>query len=152
MQNGEGGQILIKSPFGIPSQVVTPRNVVKATFMVEDGHMACRPKGRLTGPVAQIHLFASIYQENELFIRILARSDAGGGRGRPQAEERQKRFVNGEFIDGVMSMHADCHPLFQGCNQLEKSYFTPCHSPCVRLLYILSLQYENLLLYISHSS
>ena len=141
---------MIKSPFGIPSEAVTPRNVVKATCMMEDAHVGGRR--RLVGPVAQIHLFASIYQENELFIRILARSDAGGGRGRPQAEERQKRFVNGEFIDGVMSMHADCHPLFQGCNQLEKSYFTPCHSPCVRLLYILSLQYENLLLYISHSS
>ena len=69
--------------------------------MMEDAHVASWPDGRLAGPVAQIHLFASIYQENELFIRILARSDAGGRRS-----ERQKRFVNGEFIDGVMSMHA----------------------------------------------
>ena len=128
MQNREAGQVLIKSPFGIPSQMVTPRNVVKATCMMEDAHVASWPDGRLAGPVAQIHLFASIYQENELFIRILARSDADAGGRR---SERQKRFVNGEFIDGVMSMHrarhADCHPLFQGCNQLEKSFFTPCH-------------------------
>ena len=99
--------------------MVTPRNVVKATFMMEDGHMACRPKGRLTGPVAQIHLFASIYQENELFIRILARSG-----GRPQAEERQKRFVNGEFIDGVMSMHGTPTAIrfFKAAIMLEKSF------------------------------
>ena len=31
-------------------------------------------------------------------------------RGRPQAEERQKRFVNGEFIDGVMSMRGSRLP------------------------------------------
>ena len=102
LQNREAGEVLIKSPFGIPSQMVTPRNVVKATCMMEDAHVASWPDGRLAGPVAQIHLFASIYQENELFIRILARSDADSGGRR---SERQKRFVNGEFIDGVMSMH-----------------------------------------------
>ena len=90
MQNGEGGQILIKSPFGIPSQVVTPRNVVKATCMMEDAHVAGL-SGRLAGPVAQIHLFASIYQENELFIRILARS---GGTTRTADGRRQRRGKN----------------------------------------------------------
>ena len=111
---------MIKSPFGIPSKAVTPRNVVKATCMMEDAHVGGRR--RLVGPVAQIHLFASIYQENELFIRILARSHAGGGR--PQAEERQKRFVNGEFIDGVMSMHGTPTAIrfFKAAIMLEKSF------------------------------
>ena len=47
-----------------------------------------------------------------------------GGLGRPQAEERQKRFVNGEFIDGVMSMHGTPTAIrfFKAAIMLEKSF------------------------------
>ena len=43
---------MIKSPFGIPSEAVTPRNVVKATCMMEDAHVAGRRRlaGWPSGP------------------------------------------------------------------------------------------------------
>ena len=127
--------------------MVTPRNVLKATCMMEDAHVASWPDGRLAGPVAQIHLFASIYQENELFIRILARSDADSGGRR---SERQKRFVNGEFIDGVMSMHRAPRRLPSAFSRLQsaREIIFYSMSQCVRPLILLSLQHEDLLLHI----
>ena len=142
LQNQEGGQVLIKSPFDILSRGVTPRNVVKATCMMEDAHVAGRPDGWLSGPVAQIHLFASIYQENELFIRILARSD---GRTRTAAGRGEAKTLRQRWIyrrSNEHARHADCHPLFQGCNHAREIIFAPWHSQCVRLLYLPSLQYE----------